>query len=226
MIQFEGEIAARPARTWFQTEKQKKRVKEMSRGDHVYGDSDDIAAKNKKNDDRQEDLDEKNKKKKKKKDPLQGLSRAKKRRKLQRMEEERAREEYEREIEEMGGTKKKTPQQRMIGAAKKAKSERRPTRDKLDSQDDVATKTMKRMQHLDQNNNHNQNNDDAQAKAKVRRKYREQPLGDEELAHSFGRRYAKSNEKGGDDSKSGKNKPFRVKSRKAFKSKGRYKRRK
>jgi len=174
IMQYQDQIQARPARTWFQTEKQKRNIKEISKAAALAEDSGGIQVT------QQESTAMKKASKpskNKKKDPLLGLSRAKKRRRMQRMAEERSREDYERKIEEMGGTAKKSPAQRMAEAARKAKTDRRPTKSTLDGDQKSVAGAIRRA------------------------KNRYKSSLDEEEADSFGRRYAKVGDKLKDDKK-------------------------
>mmetsp|Transcript_10890 Transcript_10890/g.15094 ORF Transcript_10890/g.15094 Transcript_10890/m.15094 type:complete len:204 (+) Transcript_10890:105-716(+) len=147
----------------------------------------------------------------KKKNPLQGLSRSKKRRKLARMQEEKDRKDYEEQIEQIGGTKKKSPHQRMIEAVQKAKFKRRETA--------VQKVGGRQLNHSNSGVNDNMAMNVAVRKAKKR--YRSKDIEDD--ADSFARRYGKIKEK---PQREENKKAFTNKSRKAFKSKSRYKRRK
>eukprot|EP00469_Lotharella_globosa_P002719 CAMPEP_0167802700 /NCGR_PEP_ID=MMETSP0111_2-20121227/19300_1 /TAXON_ID=91324 /ORGANISM="Lotharella globosa, Strain CCCM811" /LENGTH=435 /DNA_ID=CAMNT_0007698835 /DNA_START=17 /DNA_END=1324 /DNA_ORIENTATION=- len=196
LITYKDEIERRPAKSWFQSEKEKKRIKDMSKAAYDGLDG-------KRMEERPEDDGGgAPKKKKQRKDPLKGLSRSKKRRKLQRMQEEKERARYAKEMEAVGGTMKKPASQRQDEAARKAKAKRRLTKEQLDGP----------------------KGDDAPPAApvskRIKKRYRNQP--DEDQADSFARRYSDVKA----EPKQQEKKKFHPKSRKAFKSKGRYKRRK
>jgi len=210
IIHYQDEIQRRPPRTWFQTEKAKKKAKEISKAAiSAISDDNDDGARN--------DIDtaplskgSQQSQRTKKKNPLQGLSRSKKRKKLARMQEEKDRRDYEQRIEEIGGTKKKSPHQRMMEAVQKAKFKRRET---------AVQKEGKQLNHSKGGANDHIAMNAAVRKAKKR--YRSKD--NEDDADSFARRYGKIKEK---PQREENKKAFANKSRKAFKSKSRYKRRK
>eukprot|EP00467_Chlorarachnion_reptans_P007457 CAMPEP_0114511814 /NCGR_PEP_ID=MMETSP0109-20121206/14618_1 /TAXON_ID=29199 /ORGANISM="Chlorarachnion reptans, Strain CCCM449" /LENGTH=854 /DNA_ID=CAMNT_0001691407 /DNA_START=35 /DNA_END=2600 /DNA_ORIENTATION=- len=222
IITYEDEIKARPARTWFQTEKQKQAIKMLSKSNDLC---EDVQRKEKK-EESEEDERRELIKGKKKKDPFLGLSRAKKRRKLRIMEEEKSRKAYEKEIKSIGGTTKKKPEQRMLAAAHKAKAARRPDRNALDQKEDIGGRTLKKL--------YGSGNKDGDAEDGLRRnrqkirqnRYKAQGQLDEDGADTFARRYRDEINKPANNLKEKKKIHARGKSKKAFKSKGRYKRRK
>jgi len=126
------------------------------------------------------------------------------------MQEEKDRRDYEQRIEEIGGTKKKSPHQRMMEAVQKAKFKRRET---------AVQKEGKQLNHSKGGANDHIAMNAAVRKAKKR--YRSKD--NEDDADSFARRYGKIKEK---PQREENKKAFANKSRKAFKSKSRYKRRK
>eukprot|EP00468_Gymnochlora_sp_CCMP2014_P005241 CAMPEP_0167758098 /NCGR_PEP_ID=MMETSP0110_2-20121227/10283_1 /TAXON_ID=629695 /ORGANISM="Gymnochlora sp., Strain CCMP2014" /LENGTH=232 /DNA_ID=CAMNT_0007644343 /DNA_START=65 /DNA_END=760 /DNA_ORIENTATION=+ len=175
MIVHEDEISRRPARTWFQSEKDKKRIKEKTRA----------AALGLQDPDEKEALEEKKEmktsdKKKKKKDSLKGLSRSKRRRKMF----------LQRELEAASeAPQKKTPQVRQAEAARKAKAARRVRKQDIDA--DVPEKKNDRKV----DNGHGDH--EQVTKKKKRKRYM---TIDEDQADSFARRYADVKEKVDDDS--------------------------
>uniref|UniRef100_A0A7S2U465 Uncharacterized protein n=1 Tax=Lotharella oceanica TaxID=641309 RepID=A0A7S2U465_9EUKA len=105
-------------------------------------------------------------------------------------------------MEAIGGTMKKLPSQRQNEAARKAKAKRRLTKEQLDGPNGDNQPIV------------------APVVKKIRKRYKNEP--DEDQADSFARRYSDVKA----EPKQQEKKKFNPKSRKAFKSKGRYKRRK
>ncbi len=116
MIVHRDTILRRPAKTWFQSEKDKQAVKARTRAALQGAPSSSQPAA------RAAAAATATTKKQKKKDPLRGLTRKKRRRKIAMMEAEKDRQEYEKRIAEVGGTAKKTAERRMEEAVQRAKS--------------------------------------------------------------------------------------------------------
>jgi len=200
LIRHEDEIYSRPAKTWFQTAKEKQAAKLLGQ-EEFFGKKDlteeekqaaeEVVRKEKK---KQE------KEKNKKKDPLRGLSRAKKRKKLMMMEIEQERAERRAAIES-GELPQHLPQAVDTKAEKTARIQKRKERESKVQENQGTAAGKRRL-----------------------KKYKFE--GEEDEAPSFDSRYSKylSNE----DRKIAnveKNKPKPKSEKGAFKSKKRYKRR-
>merc|ERR1712071_662500 len=97
VMQYENEIFARPAKTWFQNEKERKQSSEAAERIHKEGEP---VEEKKLNAKERKKLARTEKKAAKKEDPFKGLCRKKKRKKMMRMEAEEEAREFRQEARE------------------------------------------------------------------------------------------------------------------------------